>query len=72
MSFQPHVTERQLLKVMEFGNIFSRPGKVMDFLKNGPGHGKVMEFQFLVPRYHAVSKLEKFSLSPSKTKFNPG
>ena len=38
----------------------------MDFLKNSPGHGKVMEFQFLVPKYHAVWKLGKFSLSPSK------
>ena len=32
---------------MEFENVFSRPGKVMDFLKNGPGHGKVMDFSFL-------------------------
>ena len=28
---------------MEFEKAFSRPGKVMDFRKNGRGHGKVME-----------------------------
>ena len=31
---------------MEFENAFSRPGKVMDFRKNGHGHGKVVELIF--------------------------
>ena len=50
-------------KVMEFENAFSRPGKVMDFRQNGWGHGKVMEFLFLVQIFHAVWKLEIFSQS---------
>ena len=32
---------------MEFEIAFSRPGKVMDFRKNGRGHGKIVEFHFL-------------------------
>ena len=51
---------------MEFENSFSRPGKVMDLRENGRGHGKVMEFHFLVQRFRAVLKLEKLSKSPSK------
>ena len=31
---------------MGFENALSRPGKVMDFRKNGRGHGKVMKIHF--------------------------
>ena len=39
---------------MEFANAFYRPGKVVDFRKNRRGHGKVMEFQFLIQILRAV------------------
>ena len=52
-------------KVLEFGNAFFRPEKVMDFKKNGRGHGKVLEFHFLARVFYAVWKLET-SLSSSK------
>ena len=48
---------------MEFENGISRPGKVIDFWKNGRGHCKVLESQFLVQIFCAVRKLETFSLS---------
>ena len=39
---------------MEFENVFSRPGKVMDVRKNGRGHGKVVDFHFLVQIFCAI------------------
>ena len=53
---------------MEFENAFSRLGKVMDFRKNGPGHGKVVKFLFLDQIFYAVEnwKYMYFSLSSSK------
>ena len=50
---------------MECKNTFSRPGKVMDFRKNGQGHGKVMEFHFST-KYFALFENWKYSLSSSK------
>ena len=44
---------------MEFENAFSRPGKVMDFRRNGRGHGKVMEFHFFGPKISCCLKTEK-------------
>ena len=55
-----------LWKVMDFENAFVRTGKITDFRENGRGHGKVIEFQFVVQMSHAVWKLETFSLSLSK------
>ena len=45
---------------MELENALSRPGKVMDFRENGRGHGKVMEFRFLV-KYFVLLESWKFS-----------
>ena len=50
-------------KVMEFENAFSRPGKVINFRKNGQGHGKTMEFHFLVQIFcTACLKIENIHL----------
>ena len=47
---------------MEFENAFSKPGKVMDFRKNGRGHGKVMEFHFFSPKISCCLKTGKILL----------
>ena len=47
---------------MEFENAFSRPGKVMDFRRNGRGYGKVMEFHFFGPKISCCLKTGKIIL----------
>ena len=58
------------LKVMEFENAFSRPGKVMDFRENSRAHGKVMEFHFFGPKISCCLKTGKILLV-SEQKYAP-
>ena len=51
---------------MKFENVFSRPGKDMDFRENGRGHGKVMEFPFFGPKISCCLKTGKIHLVTSK------
>ena len=55
---------------MKFENVFSRPGKDMDFRENGRGHGKVMEFPFFGPKISCCLKTGKIHLV-TEQKYGP-